>query len=83
MSIIFCTGAYTPLTREGTIIVDEILASCYASIGDHYLAHIGMAAMRWLPDTIQMIFGKEEATSAFIWINEELGQWMLPHKELW
>ena len=30
-----------PLTEEGNIVVDGVLASCYASF-DHDLAHIAM-----------------------------------------
>ena len=78
----FCTGAYTPLTREGNIIVDEVLASCYASIGDHHLAQLATAPIRWFPDIIHLVFGKEKGTSPFIWIGEEFGMWMLPQKLL-
>ena len=36
---IFTTlGAYTPVTVEGNIAVDGVLASCYA-FADHDLAH--------------------------------------------
>ena len=80
--MIFCTGAYTPLTREGNIIVDEVLGSCYASIGDHHLAHLAMAPIRWFPDFIQMIFGEDDGISAFIRINEEMGIWMLSDRQL-
>ena len=69
---LFCTGAYTPLTREGNIIVDEVLASCYASSVDHHLAHFAMAPIRWFPDIIQMIFGEDKEISAFMRINEEV-----------
>ena len=80
---IFCTGAFAPLTREGNIIVDEVLASCYPSSVDHHLAHLSMAPLRWFPEITQMIFGKEESTSAFIRISEELVIWMLPYRQLW
>ena len=80
---LFCKGAYTPLTREGNIIVDEVLASCYASSADHQLAHFATAPIRWFPDIIQMVFGKEEAISAFMRINEKLGRWFLPYGYLW
>ena len=36
-------GAYAPLTLEGTIVVDNALASCYAIIDDHRLAHTTLA----------------------------------------
>ena len=35
-------GAYTPLTKEGNIVVDGVLASCYA-FSNHDLAHTAMA----------------------------------------
>ena len=78
----FCTGAYVPLTREGNVIVDGILASCYPSV-DHHLAHLSTAPIRWFPDLIQMVFGEEGGISAFIRMNEELGIWVLPQSQVW
>ena len=42
---------------EGNIVVDGILASCYAS-SDHNLAHLGMTPMRWFPDIVDSIFSE-------------------------
>ena len=55
-------GAYVPLTTEGNILVNGVLASCYASV-DHELAHIGMTGMQWFPQIANWIFGKEDTGS--------------------
>jgi hypothetical protein len=33
------TGFYAPLTSVGTVVVDDVVASCYAVVEDQYLAH--------------------------------------------
>jgi hedgehog protein len=40
-------GYAAPLTMSGTILVDGILASCYASIESQTIAHTVMAPVRW------------------------------------
>ncbi|XP_028846261.1 indian hedgehog B protein-like [Denticeps clupeoides] len=32
-------GAFAPLTRHGTVVVDNVLASCYAAVDQQHLAH--------------------------------------------
>lgn len=39
-------GVYAPLTSEGTIVVDDAVTSCYASLNSHALAHVAMAPFR-------------------------------------
>ena len=43
-------GIYTPVTSHGNIIVDDILASCYAELENHSLLHLMFAPLRWCND---------------------------------
>lgn len=39
-------GVFAPLTREGTIVVDDVAASCYAMVNRQWLAHWSFAPVR-------------------------------------
>lgn len=40
------TGVYAPLTRQGTLLVDGALVSCYAHWPSHDIAHLVMSPLR-------------------------------------
>lgn len=40
------SGAFAPLTREGNLVVNDVLASCYANIRDQWLAHASFFPVR-------------------------------------
>lgn len=46
LKAVLSKGVVAPLTREGTIVVNSVAASCYAIVKSQSLAHWGMAPMR-------------------------------------
>lgn len=64
-------GVYAPLTATGTIVVDAVVASCYAYTENVALAHFGFAPMR-LYHTIESyvpfsLWTSEGDTEGFHW----------------
>ena len=51
-------GLFSPLTPEGNIVIDGVLASCYSEY-DHYGSHIVTAPFRWFPGILEWIFGDD------------------------
>ena len=76
----FFPGAFVPLTMEGTILVDGVFASCYASF-DHHLAHIAMTPIHWFPGVIKWIFGWDQSKGSPTYVNilKDFGKWLIPH----
>ena len=56
-------GAYTAMTIDGNIVVDEVLASCYA-FSDQNLAHIATIPLRWFPEIMNWIFAVDNESPA-------------------
>ena len=75
-------GAYVPLTTEGNIMVNGVLASCYPS-ADHDLAHFAMIPIQWFPSTTEWIFGEENGFQSYVTIIEEFGRWVLPYSSMY
>lgn len=77
-------GSFAPVTVQGTVVVDQILASCYAVIEDHDLAHWALAPVRLAHWVSSLLFSSESAASAqndgVHWYSKilyQLGTWLL------
>ena len=70
-------GAFTPVTMDGNIVVDGVLASCYA-FPDHHLAHFGMTPIRLFPGRIKWLLGDDKYSPVFVEIMNHMGEVILP-----
>ena len=50
-------GAYAPLTAHGTIVVDDVITSCYAMIDNHALAHWALWPVRMYRHVQRFLLG--------------------------
>ncbi|CAN9506349.1 unnamed protein product [Ophioblennius macclurei] len=77
-------GSYAPVTVQGTVVVDQVLASCYAVIEDHDLAHWALAPVRFAHWVSSLLFTSQRHASAqndgVHWYSKilyQLGTWLL------
>ncbi|KAM3593834.1 uncharacterized protein V6R79_022816 [Siganus canaliculatus] len=77
-------GSYAPVTVQGTVVVDQVLASCYAVIEDHSLAHWALAPVRFAYWVSSFLFSAQPQASAqndgVHWYSKilyQLGTWLL------
>ena len=74
---LFSVGAFVPLTKDGNLVVDGILASCYIEV-NHDLAHLTMMPMQWLPNMLKWICGEDEGFPVFVNMAKQFSTFMLP-----
>ena len=77
----FWLGAFVPLTKNGNIVVDGVLASCYASF-DHDLAHFEMMPLQWFSQTMPLSFADDDL-STYMMMIKKLGRFILPPGHFW
>ena len=75
-------GAYVPLTDEGNLVVDGVLASCYASF-DHDLAHFAMTPMKWFPGLMEWVFGEDNGLKGYLSFAKIVGRYLMPDDHLY
>ena len=71
-------GAFVPVTMDGNIIVDGVLASCYPSL-DHDLLHVVMTPLQWLPEVTKWTFGEDNGLHVYVKILADVAHWLVPH----
>ena len=71
----FLSGAYVPVTLEGNIVVDGILASCYASF-DHDAQHVVMKPLLWFPSIMDLLLGEEKPIHGYATILKHVSAMM-------
>ncbi|XP_008394967.1 sonic hedgehog protein isoform X1 [Poecilia reticulata] len=77
-------GSFAPVTAKGTVVVDQVLASCYAVIEDHELAHWALAPVRiahWVSSSLFVSRPRVSAHNEGVhWYSKllyQLGTWLL------
>ncbi|XP_041670267.1 sonic hedgehog protein A [Cheilinus undulatus] len=77
-------GSFAPVTMQGSVVVDQVLASCYAVIEDHELAHWALAPVRLAHWVSSLLFSSQPRASAqsdgVHWYSKilyQLGTWLL------
>jgi hypothetical protein len=72
-------GYATPVTQHGTLLVNKISSSCYASIYYHSIGHMAMAPLRWI-HRVKQIFGlvnkNEMSSNGLHWYPQALNNFV-------
>ncbi|KAK9537488.1 hypothetical protein VZT92_005100 [Zoarces viviparus] len=71
------TGLYAPLTQHGSIVVNGVLASCYAAVDNHHLAHWVLAPLRFFYSLMGPSEPQTDGLHWYPWLLQRLGQTLL------
>nr|XP_057938582.1 indian hedgehog B protein-like [Doryrhamphus excisus] len=73
-------GLYAPLTQHGSIVVNNVLASCYAAVDDHHLAHWGLAPLRFFYTLMGPAEQQTDGVHWYPWLLKHVGERLLDPK---
>ncbi len=71
------SGLYAPLTQHGSIVVNGVLASCYAAVDNHHLAHWVLAPLRFFYSLMGPSEPQTDGLHWYPWLLQKLGQMLL------
>lgn len=71
------TGLYAPLTQHGSLVVNGVLASCYAAVDSHRLAHWALAPLRFSYSLTGPSESQTDGLHWYPWLLHRLGQMLL------
>lgn len=71
------TGLYAPLTQHGSIVVDGVLASCYAVVDQHHLAHWVLAPLQFFYSLMGPSEAQTDGLHWYPWLLQRLGVMLL------
>ncbi|XP_075334853.1 indian hedgehog B protein-like [Odontesthes bonariensis] len=71
------TGLYAPLTQHGSIVVNGVLASCYAAVDSHYLSHWALAPQRLFYSMMGPSQAQNNGLHWYPWLLQSLGKSLL------
>lgn len=82
-------GAFAPLTRAGNLVVNNVIASCYAVINDQTVAHMSFLPIRVLESVkdsfewLAQVIGAEDQQSSHNSVSHQIGVHWYPRLLYW